>query len=170
MSASLKVVDRGLKKIKQNLADLAKSPSYVKVGLLGNGKKRPSGELSNAELGIIHEFGTSTIPARPFIKPGFEKNKETYLKMLRNGVKGDLKGSHSGARETTLALIGMKAAADMKAFVVGGPEIPPPNTESTRKRKEAKRARGNVAPVRTLVDTGRMVGAITYAVVKAGEK
>lgn len=150
MKASVTVVDHGLKKIKARLFELSKNPSYVKVGLLGDGKKnnRTGAPLTNSALGIIHEFGTSVHPPRPFIMPSFQKNKAEYLKMLAAGVKKDI---HSeSTRETVLALIGQKVSADMKAFI------------ATNQVKPASGGPGKT----TLLDTARMMNSITYAVIK----
>lgn len=49
----------------------------------------PSG-LSNSELAEIHEYGTSEIPPRPFVRPVYEKNLQklqtNYEKVVKNEV------------------------------------------------------------------------------------
>lgn len=142
---------------------------------------------TNVELGIIHEFGVNAggrrIPARPFIQPAFLKHRGEYLELLRLFVK---KSVYTGDMrlEVALGIIGAKMAADMKLYVTSGPQIPPPNSPATlkakleagqwnldRRRSRARKAgkpvpEGPLPPPRTLVDTGRMVGSITWAVIQ----
>lgn len=155
MKASVKVIDHGLKELKRQLKKLVENPSYVKAGLLGTGgkDKRSDGKLTNAELGIIHEFGTSRLPPRPFISPAFQKGKPEYLRMLiAGGKKGAL---HDEAnRERTLEIIGMKIAADMKAYIATN-QVKPPSGGAGKT---------------TLIDTARMMNSITHLVVKKGTK
>ncbi len=161
--SSVKRIDRGLKKLTAAFKKLHNDKLHVKAGVLGDSEKR-EGTLTNGQLGLIHEFGTSTIPPRPFIRPAFEKHKAEYFKILQTLVaKKAYRGGADYAR--VLGIVGTKIAADMKKFVTTGPEIAPENAPSTKRRKEGLRARGNKASTRTLIDTGRMVASITHAVV-----
>lgn len=191
---ALKEVDKGWKQIVQGLENLAQRGSYVKAGLTGpkaekKEHKGAGGEpLSNVALGLIHEFGApaANIPARPFILPAFQKHKPEYLALLKRFLPLAYEGKIGWQR--VLGLIGAKMAADMKDFVTGGPQIPPPNQgypdhgywleklergqgwqdkrRASRKSKGLDVQEGPLPPPRTLVDTGRMVGSITWAVVK----
>ena len=162
---------KGLEALKKTIAKLRESPSYVRVGLLGDSKKntRKGDGLTNGQLGLIHEFGTSTIPARPFLRPVMNARADEDQTILANIAKRalDTKGS---SRDRDLGLLGQKAAADVKNYITQGNPIPPPNAPATIARKEKKRRRGSTGSVRTLVDTGRMVAAITHQVVKTPKK
>lgn len=121
--------------------------------------------MSNVQLGLIHEFGTDTIPARPFISASFKRNRAEYRALLtRLGA-----GVYAGKLEYTkvLGILGQKMAADMKNYVTQGAGVPPPNAPSTLARKQAKGNSSGAAP-RPLVDTGALVGSITYEVVVRG--
>lgn len=138
--------------------------------------------MTNVELGIIHEFGTGRIPARPFIGPAFAKNRASYIQTLKTLVKLSV---YSGkmSYDRALGIMGLRMAADMKNYVTAGPPIPPPNAPKYFQEKVEKgywkRAKRNQSlqkrnkpvpegpplPPRTLVDTGRMVNSITHAVV-----
>lgn len=51
----------------------------VRVGILGSTNQREEGEQTNAEIGLLHEYGsiTKNIPARSFLRmPLQEKQKE----------------------------------------------------------------------------------------------
>lgn len=183
VNVRIKRIDRGRKQIQNLLRSVRDDASFVKVGLLGSKKAARTGEkFTNAQLGIVHEFGTARTPARPFIGPAFRQNEAKYKVILSDLVTRLVK---TGARSYTDALnmLGAKAAADFKNFVTTGTQIPPPNAPATLERKMARdhanwvakgaKSRkkpgtvfeGPVMAPRTLVDTGRMVGAITWLVV-----
>jgi phage gpG-like protein len=53
--------------------------SIVKVGIFGDKNERIDGEVTNAEIGAVHEFGSIThkIPPRSFLRmPIFQKSEE----------------------------------------------------------------------------------------------
>jgi hypothetical protein len=197
---SVTSIDRGLGRIRTQLKNLQTDKSYVKAGLMGKASKprdnaresrknKVPAPLTNVQLGIIHEFGTSKIPARPFIRPAFEKQKAVYLELLKRMVRDSI---YAGKMPYTRALgiIGAKMAADMKNYVTQGPQIPPPNQgypdggywlekvergywkAADRARRAAKKNKpvreGPQLPPRTLVDTGRMIGSLTFGVVARG--
>ena len=159
---------QALAALKKRVEKINAERPYVKVGLLGSGKARPDG-LSNAEIGIVHEFGApeANIPARPWLRPPIEAKRAEYEKQISDGLDAALRGT--GNLDRALGLVGQQAAAAVKGYVTQGPPIPPPNSEKTQKRKESKRRKGSKGEVRTLVDTGRMVGGVTYKVEKGGK-
>lgn len=191
---SAKKIDRGWERFANAMKSMQTDKSYVKAGLLGKKATRPrkgqKGQKtpSNVEIGIWNEFGSKDRPARPFIRPAFEKNRASYMMLLALLVKAHVM---TGRRTyvQTLGLIGQRMAADMKNYVTQGPQIPPPNSgypntergywaEKLRKgywkqqKRNASLARrskppveGPIPPPRTLVDTGSMVNSITYGVV-----
>lgn len=118
---------------------------------------RGSGDLTNAEVAAFHEYGTSRIPARPFIAPAFRDNQVKYRNMLAIAAKKTI--GRQASFDFFLRLIGAQMAADQKNYVTQGPPIPPPNAPSTIKAKGSSR---------TLVDTGAMVNSITYRIVRGG--
>lgn len=167
-TAKTKKNTKGLEALRKVLDKIDAEKPHVKVGLLaGSSAKRDDG-LTNPELGLIHEFGTSDgrIPARPFLRPAINKHAEEYRKAIESVLRRALE--KQTPFEKGLALIGQKAAADVKNYITQGPPIPPPNAPRTLKRKEALTRRGSKGKVRTLVDTGRMVGSISYVVEKGG--
>ena len=57
---------KGLEQIAKSLRT-SKIPK-IKVGIIGNSAARSGGKTSNATIGAIQEFGTSTIPMRSFLR------------------------------------------------------------------------------------------------------
>lgn len=188
----VKDVDRGwsrFRKITEQFKGNGKS--YVKVGYLDDGGKgsqaHSAGGISTAELAAVHEFGTRDghIPARPHVGPTFEQNRDKYTDDLKTLVKGIYDGKMTVER--ALGLMGAKMSSDIKKYVTTGAGVPPPNAESTVvaklikgawKQKKVKQKKGEEGPaisvgtanVRTLIDTARMVGALTWSVVMQGKK
>lgn len=160
---AIKEVDRGWDALKKMAKTLQQGDSFAKVGFLeeGPGGQGHSDGLTNGALGAIHEFGAPSvgIPERSFIRSTFEERKPEYLEILRKRLP-DVYAQRLNI-ERLLNLLGAKAAADIKKRVTAGDSIPPPNAPATVAQKGSDR---------TLVDTGRMVGAISYAVVISGKK
>lgn len=57
----------------------------VLIGIPMSTTERPDGEITNAELGYIHEYGApeANIPARPFLIPGVESVKGKALELMK---------------------------------------------------------------------------------------
>lgn len=159
--------DFGLKGLKQALKKLAAAKPYVKVGVLGDGAKnrRPGEAIDNVTLALVQEFGSpaNNIPARSFIRAPFMRKRDEYLAMLKKLAKGTLSRKPIDVL-AALGIVGEKIAADFKASMPG---TPPPNSPEVYARKLAKGSSGGEP--KTLVDSGRLLNSITYAVVK-GEK
>lgn len=190
----VKRIDHGWKKILEN-AKAAKrggGKNYVRAGLLGKARStKEEGGLNAVEIGLIHEFGApdAGIPERSWIRAGFKKHKAEYLEMARKLIRAVVDPKPAGLKPMTLkqvlGLLGLKMAADIKAYVTQGDEVPPPNAPEVWLRKMGLTAAGNNRkggasarrnfnktglPARTLVDTGQMVGSVTHEVTVGGTK
>ena len=110
----LKAAKGAPRRLSNVLQSVSSDRSYVKAGLLGPKatkarKARSGGALvsqkqpNNVELGIIHEYGTRTIPARPFIGPAFARNRKEYIRLLGTLVRASV---YSG-NMTYLRALGM---------------------------------------------------------------
>jgi hypothetical protein len=176
---SIKTVGKStLKEIVRSFAVIGKRKSYVKVGIVGNAAKRPAGAgLTMATLATIHEFGAPSrhIPQRSFIRETVRLHHPEYIAMLKQ-LLPPLYRSETTAK-SVLSILGIKAASDIKARVMTGAGVPPPNAPSTLRRKRAKgewnrrRLSASNAPPepRALIDTGRMIGSVSYLVVLVDE-
>jgi len=139
----------------------------VEIGIIGSDAEDDHGELTNAELGTIHEFGSSDgrIPQRSFLRSTVEENRDKYKQMMADAASafgtGKLRGAggrfvSGGADGLTAALnkVGLQAVADVQRKIADG--IEPPLAESTIARK------GSSKP---LIDTGQLRRSITHRVV-----
>lgn len=76
---SLKINDKPAK----NLIEALSAGFVTKIGVLGKKSARKKGDMSNADIGLVHEKGSLSqkIPRRSFLEmPLTDKHKEIFLK------------------------------------------------------------------------------------------
>jgi len=134
--------DRGWKRIKRETKALTRKA--VKVGIQSDG-----GDVLNRAF--FNEFGTSTIPARPFISTAFDENRDDLHEMKRRLWNGVIQGKINAARAA--ALLGEHHQNQVREKITSIDT--PPNAESTIRMK------GSSNP---LIDTGQMRSAVRYEV------
>lgn len=171
--ASVEKRGPGLAKLK-HLVDALQINPEVKVGVLSNeglvtrgpptaddaasaaidalydsGGSKP--QLSNVDIAIINEYGTPTIPARPFIGTSGDHFKDAWLKLMTRtlGLVVDEKISVDEALE----IVGQRAAADMRHVLLTASWEP--NAPRTIEKKGSSRP---------LVDTRQLVNSISHSV------
>ncbi len=131
--------------------------SHVKVGVLASGKGREKNEdgITMIELAAIHEFGSpkAGIPERSFIRRTMRDKSDELGRVCANIAKKYIHGEVT--LERGLNQLGAVAAGMIKSRVTAGEHIPPPNAPSTVKAKGSDRP---------LIDTGRMIGSVTWKV------
>lgn len=63
--------------------ELTRKLSAVQVGIFSHAPRRDTrSNLSNFELGLIHEFGNRHIPARSFLRSAFYDNQAAYKDLV----------------------------------------------------------------------------------------
>lgn len=180
-----KDVDKGWKAILEAAQRIsADKGAHAKAGYLGaaaqeahEGEEPGAEPLTNVALGAIHEFGVpGRIPERSHIRATFDMHRERYYAELRRlvGWWFDRKGKMPLLQ--ALRLMALRMSSDQKSRILTGEGIPPPNAPSTIARKLKKGAWKNRTAEETaqlmaegrgprpLVDTGRMVGSLSWAV------
>jgi len=136
---------------------------YVtRVGILGqDGARSGDDALGNAEIGLVHLFGSVSrnIPARDFLRFPLEFKSKEFLKGIKSGFSGHFfeKGEYKKVHE----LMGIKAENIVQdAFASGGFGHWPELAQSTAERK------GSSA---ILIDSAQLRRSITSDVVNASE-
>lgn len=196
----LVVKDHGLDALWKRAADLAQlRTARVKVGVLsatdkgGMHAKEPDGSaspLTIAEIFAVLHFGTEDghIPPSPVLTDTLDAKrgelKELGAKLMAGVIFGEMD------LKTALNLMGSFMAAEVKKAITAG--VQPPNAPSTALAK-AKKGKtkalfkpstvkgakafgravaqvGAVAAVKRYIDTGRLLGAITWAIAENGEE
>ena len=87
------------------------------------GEKIAGRDVGNAEIGYWQEFGTATIPARPFLVPGVAAVQDKITAKLREAVTEAMAGN-TAAIEQKLGEAGIIAVNSVKNRISAG--IPPP--------------------------------------------
>ena len=103
------------------------------------------------EYATYNEFGTATIPARPFVSSTADKQRDTWLAFMDKGVEAAMLGKAD--LQTVFGKLGLKMAGDIKK-TINTLRIPP-NKPSTVKRK------GSNKP---LIDSGSLLRSIRHEV------
>lgn len=161
--------DRGWEKLKKEFRASRVDP-HAKVGILESKGKQPRGDdFTMVALAAAHEFGTTIksgrsggmiylLPPRPFISGTFDSREDALVKITKRLSKGIYN------RKTTikraLEILGTWGHSQVRDFIVKG-EVKPDVTPETLRKKTI---RGKVGTT-TLVDTGRMLNALTYEVI-----
>ena len=109
----------------------------------------PSGG-ETAEIAMYNELGTSTIPARPFMKQAFENAQDEVEDFVVTGLK---KVATSGAFQQFLNLLGVKLVDIVQSEIEEGSFTP--NAPSTIRKK------GSAHP---LIDTATMKNSISFEI------
>lgn len=168
---------KGVFKIKKNdfkgLEKLASTFQNAKnykaqVGVLGNTTNRVDGELTNADIALVHEEGvvSKNIPKRSIFN-----GLNIKIDELRTGI--DKIATHTIAKQEPvfnaffkIGLLGLKICKG--AFDTEGYGTWAPNAPSTIKKKLAKvnPKKRAVAQVITMVETGALENSLTFRVVK----
>lgn len=159
MRMSVDIVERDLgmmeifKRVKA-----AGAGGYAKVGVLDSGAGAASrdGGLTSAQIAAVHEFGSrdGSIPERSFIRSTLAEERPKYVALFRTLLTQFLRGR--GTIERLLGIVGATAATDVKKKVTAGSGVGPANAASTIARKGSDRP---------LIDTARMLGAMTWDVI-----
>lgn len=151
----------------KGLMDLIKSftnPPKVKIGVLGDKISRTKdlaikggdAKLTNAEIGAIHEYGTSQTPQRSWLRQPLIEQLETYLEQAGAFTKESV---ISIMREKSLngfmRKVGVTAERVIQdGFDSGGFGKWPPSDMRRKKNKQ------------TLVETQQLRNSVTSEVIK----
>lgn len=152
--------DKGLK----DLIKAFTNPPKVKIGVLGDKISRTKdlaikggeAKLTNAEIGAIHEYGTSQTPQRSFLRQPITENLQEYLEQAGAFTKESVINI---MREKSLIgfmkKVGLTAERIVQdGFDSGGFGKWPPSDMRRKKNKQ------------TLVETQQLRNSITSEVIK----
>jgi len=172
--------DKGFKALVRMLDKLANNKLQVKAGLLGKSRQfAPSGPgvPDVVMLGAIHEFGVAKgsvpgrpwmqIPSRPWIRNSWDRNAAKTQQLLRKAIGKCYDGKLTPY--DALNLVGFSMVADINRYV-RGPNDLRPLAESTKaaklRHRRGKGPKASRAMPKALIDTARMLNAVTHEVTK----
>lgn len=128
--------------------------SHVRVGVVGPEAGAMHDDISMVELMAIHEYGSPAagIPERAPIRRTFANStvQDNFSKIIPRLTERFIKGE---SMAKVLGLLGAWGVGQVRASIRAG--LTPDIKEATKKRK------GSTLP---LVDTGRLINAITWLV------
>lgn len=128
----------------------------LRVGVLESARNLDTGEPV-APYAAANEFGTSRIPARPFLRSTIDAKGSEWADYLGKAIRA------RAPLETALALTGEKMKSDVKATIAGN--MAPANAPSTIRRKLRQEDKGGgMMHAGTLIETGSMLRSIEYEV------
>lgn len=138
------------------------SKHTVEIGILAIDKSLTGedGKTSILEYAIYNEFGTSNIPARPFMRNALDSNKEYIGNLIKTAVadvtKGNIKGKPALMRvgETIRGLV-IQSIATAQTWAT-------PNNPKTLKIKTKNGQANNTKP---LIDNRFLIKSIRYQIV-----
>ena len=141
-----------IEKLEGKIAEL-KGLSVV-VGITAKSNAR-SDELTNADLAMIHEFGSQAhnIPERSFLRKPLINNAEAVANLAKTAIGKFIAGEIS--LEAALGYVGEEAKGISKEAITDG--ITPALKPATIKRKKSSKP---------LIDTGQLLNSITYEIRK----
>jgi len=140
------IIDKGYARIQTNMRRMERGME-VAIGLMPQNEERHSGRKTNTAVGHYHEFGTSHVPKRSFLRTPLEKNAREYTNYIKSKGFNILWGSNK--RRDVLMYVATKYRADVLNHIASN--IPPKLADSTIAKKGHDLA---------LVDTGQMRDAI----------
>lgn len=111
---------------------------------------------SLVEVAARNEFGSDTVPPRPFMKQSFETHEQQLKKVCQEAAKGVCNG---GSVQEALNQIGVAAKGAIQEEIRDGDFAP--NSLSTIK------AKGSSHP---LIDTGHMRESVNYEIRERTDK
>lgn len=138
----------------ENLQKIIKAfkskPISVNIGILEDGNARSDGQ-SNATIGAAHEFGTSTIPMRSFLRVPLTENLAPALESSRDFSEDTLKAVVKGVSLKPWGEIIGETGKDivLEAFDTNG---------------FGRWPKDKIPQGQTLVKTGQLKGSISYDV------
>lgn len=119
MPSSVKITGetKGLDELLKNVS----TKLVAKVGIFGDKNQRDDGELTNADIGAIHEFGSFSkgIPRRSFLKDPITLKRKELLKKAKSIIADNI--DKKNGDEKIFELIGIYGESIVQeAFETGG--------------------------------------------------
>ncbi|MCP4603230.1 MAG: hypothetical protein GY847_22395 [Proteobacteria bacterium] len=162
MPGGVRIIDRGWNAFKKKLQRNKGKGLVASVGVQGDKatEMHADGDITNATIGAIHEYGAEDNkrpPARPHWRPTFDENEKKYAKEMEKIPERILRGQSTIKGE--LLLVGEKYKADVLKKIQS--HIPPRLADETLEQEK------HTAP---LWATGQYVNSFSVDVVPRSEK
>lgn len=124
----------------------------VSVGVQGTVAPGEAGLTELVEIATAQEYGTDTIPPRPFLRHALATRGANWREGLAKAVQKQSSGDTSGAA-LTIRRVALVMVRDVQGSIRSGPWVP--NAPATIRRKGSSRP---------LIDSGQLRQSIRAAV------
>jgi len=129
MSGSVTIRSRyGGRKIKLLSGEINKAK--LQVGYFTTTPDYPDG-TSVADVATWQEYGTDTIPERPFMRTTMTQNRDEYFRLMRSMLISIIRGRASSQR--SIATVALRIKNDIQDSIIRW--MTPPNAFSTEDKK-----------------------------------
>lgn len=143
----------GIDKLKKDLQDLKEAEITVGYQGVSGAKMHPESEgASVAQVASYMEFGTKTIPARPFLRTALKQNKSEIKQAVRKALSDII--DQRADLDTAVSNIGEAAVEAIRTTIDNASSWAAPLAASTVK------AKGSSSP---LIDSGTMKDKASWA-------
>lgn len=146
------------------LSRFQRGPKVVNsvLGLVGPkaALKHPGSRLTNAQIGVIHELGTSRIPARHWFQISFKAVQPGLLREYRKLIKSQLANKRPNLYAMATS-ISKTAQRRIRLYMTRGPHFRPALSPSTIARKR----KTSIDPTRPVFETGMLAAAVEYQII-----
>lgn len=154
MGATVRIENVKLEGLRKYLAEFGDSAVQgLEVGIFEDATNEQTG-MRIAQYAAYNEFGTTTIPSRPFLGQTFREQSKKYADIIMGGIKANIADPERALRVAFLAC-GRTAQADVVDMIKS--DMPPNDSEYQMRKKEKKGAEYT-----TLIDTASMVKSIGF--------
>lgn len=121
--------------------------------------------LNMAELAAVHEFGTSRIPERSFLRAGFDAKRQETEERVKVGLGKLIDGDYEPSE--VLEYVGELMLGDIREIIAA--KIEPELAPLTKANRDKKAGHGGglaglAGSYTPLVDTGQLIGSLVYKV------
>lgn len=163
----------------KNIAEMLEDDYAVFVGWFNDGNNYDTGEPVY-EVAKVQEFGGTgdegnNIPARPFIRPAMDNERQKWIDFIDNAIKAELGKGAKGDFARAFEKLGLMVQGDIQDYIhrVQNPPLAPLTlAKRAEKRGLTKEQTENMSTERYAVfskpleDTGQMISTVSYKVYK----
>lgn len=147
----------------------------ITVGVHGDAGVDDDNGVSLAVIASVHEFGSQTVHARPFIRPTFDSQKERYWRRIRGALVAAARRHGTRSLQQNLGQVGEGMVSDIRRRIRS--RIAPTLSDATIARREKKitdrggrrrPANNRFSGWTPLIDDGQLIGSLRWVVRRGG--
>lgn len=156
-----RIIDKGFNKIQKEIQKM--KGCYVTIGIHDNAGKYPNDDVTVAEVAFWNEYGTRTIPARPFVGGTALAKEKIFNAVAKREFQRVI--ALLSTVERGLNTLGTRIREEIKNTILTAPNsIIVKNADLTVKLKTMGRHDGKTGTAKPLFDSGLLFRSIGYQI------